>query len=152
MANFLETYKKITSYPLGHFIFNKMIGIKAPFFAKIHPDVLNLQPGLSLIEIKDRRGVRNHIGTIHATAMCTLAELCGGLALDSSIPKHLRWLPKAMNVCYLKKAKGTLRGKCEFDPAIIKVGDIVLPIELKDKHNEIVFTAEITFYVSEKKK
>lgn len=151
MASFLDAYQQITRFPGGKYLFNKLIGFKAPFFARIHPNVLELKRALSVVEIKDRRGVRNHIGSVNAGAMCTLAELSGGLALDAAIPGHLRWLPRSMTVAYLKKAKGTLIARCEFDPQIIHEGDIVVPLEILDPGNELVFTAEITFYISKKK-
>jgi len=80
--------------------------------------------------------------------MCTLAELSGGLALDAAIPKELRWLPRGMTVEYIKKARGTLTARCEFDPQIIQEGDIIVPLEVRDPENDIVFTARITFYIS----
>jgi uncharacterized protein (TIGR00369 family) len=138
--------------PGGRYLFNKLIGIKAPFFAKIHPNVIELGRAMSVIEIPHRHSVKNHIGTVHAGAMCTLAELSGALALDAAIPAELRWLPRAMTVEYLKKATGKLTARCEFDPQIIHAGDIIVPLEVRDPANNLVFTAKITFYISKKKK
>ena len=152
MASFLDSYRKITGFPGGNYLFNKLIGFKAPFFARIHPNVLALKSAHSVVEMKDRRRIRNHIGSVNAGAMCTLAELSGGLALDAAIPHDLRWLPRSMAVAYLKKAKGTLTARCEFDPQMIQEGDIVIPLEIQDPGREVVFTAEITFYISKKKK
>jgi len=152
VSSFLDSYQKITGFPGGKYLFNKLIGFKAPFFARIHPNVLELKSALSVVEMKDRRGIRNHIGSVNAGAMCTLAELSGGLALDAAIPRDLRWLPRSMTVAYLKKAGGTLMARCEFDPQIIREGDIVIPLKILDPTNDVVFTAEITFYISKKKK
>jgi len=152
VSSFLDSYQKIARIPGGKYLFNKLIGLKAPFFARIHPNVLELKRALSIVEIKDRRSIRNHIGSVNAGALCTLAELSGGLALDAAIPHDLRWLPRRMTAAYLKKAKGTLIARCEFDPQIIHEGDIVIPLEITDPGNDIVFTAEITFYISKKKK
>lgn len=151
MADFLERYQQVTGFPFGKFLFNMAIAFRAPFFGKIHPNVVELKPALSIVEMKDRWSIRNHIGTINAGAMCTLAELSAGLAIDSAIPKHLRWLPKGMSVSYLKKGKGTLSAKCQFDPGVLQKGDVVIPLEIKDTENDNVLRAEITFYISEKK-
>ncbi len=151
MANFLDTYRKVTSLPLGHFLFNKGVGFIAPFFGKIRPDIIELYPGLSIVKMKDRRSVRNHIGSINAGAMCTLAELSAGLAVDATIPKDLRWIPKKMTVEYLEKAKGTLEATCQFDENIIKEGDLLIPVRVMNMDNKEVFHAEITFYISKKK-
>jgi acyl-coenzyme A thioesterase PaaI-like protein len=150
MGNFLEIYKKVTSLPLGGYIFNKGIGFVAPFFGKIHPEVVELTPSLCIVRMKDRRGVRNHIGTINAGALCTLAELTAGMALDATIPKQLRWIPKKMSVAYLRKGIGTLEATSSFSENLVREGDINLPVSVKNAANEEVFTAEITFYISQK--
>jgi acyl-coenzyme A thioesterase PaaI-like protein len=112
--------------------------------------VTDLSSGLCKVEIKDRRSIRNHLGTINAGAMCTLSELTGGLAVDASIPSNFRWLPKEMTVNYTKKAKGKLIGLCSFDPNILVPGDIKMPIEIKDESGDTVLKATILFYISER--
>ena len=151
MSKFLNLYNKITGLPLGSFFFNKGIGIVAPFFGKIRPNIIELAPYACKVQIKDRWGVRNHIGTINAGAMCTLAELTGGLAIDASLPDHLRWIPKGMSVQYLLKAKGTLTAICEFDKDVIQEGETVLPVVVTNEKNDKVFVAEITFHISKKR-
>jgi len=150
MANFLATYEKITKLPFGHMLFNKGIGFTAPFFGKIRPNIIELKPTLCIAEMKDRRGLRNHIGTVNAGAMCTLAELVAGLALDAAMPAHLRWIPKKMTVAYLAKGKGTLQAICIFDEHLVRVGDVPVPVSIKNSQRETIFTAEITFHLSEK--
>ncbi len=151
MPRNLQIYRKLTTLPLGHFIFNKAVGFLAPFFGKIHPNVIELKPGLCIVQMKDRWSVRNHIGSINAGAMCTLAELTGGLAVDATLPKDLRWIPKKMTVEYLEKAKGVLEATCRIDGNTIQEGDLVLPISVMNMNHKEVFHAEITFYISKKK-
>ena len=79
MASFLDSYQKITGIPGGRYLFNKLIGIKAPFFARIHPNVVKLEEALSVVEIKDRRGVKNHIGSVNLL-LDFLATFLGRLA------------------------------------------------------------------------
>ena len=150
MTKTLDLYKKISKFPLGNHIFTKGLTFRAPYFSTIHPLVTDLSSGLCKVEIKDRRSIRNHIGTINAGAMCTLSELTGGLAVEASIPSNLRWLPKEMTVNYTKKAKGKLIGLCSFDPNILVPGDIEIPIEVKDESGDIVLKAVILFYISER--
>jgi acyl-coenzyme A thioesterase PaaI-like protein len=147
----LKLYRKLNSLPFGSHIFNLGVSIKAPFFRTIRPNVINLEPSLCKVQMKERWGIKNHIGTINAAAMCTVAELTGGLALDATIPSHLRWLPKGMTVSYLKKAKGIIESTCEFDSSIIQEGDIILPIVLRNVAGQKVFLADITMYISRKK-
>ena len=103
------------------------------------------------VEMKDRRAVRNQIGSINAGAMCTLSELVGGLAVDSSISSKFRWIPKEMTVQYTKKAKGKLTGTCSFDPKVLKLGNIKIPFEIQDESGDTVLKVNILFYISERK-
>ncbi|HAY38694.1 MAG TPA: DUF4442 domain-containing protein [Desulfobacteraceae bacterium] len=150
MNKTLDLYKKISKFPLGNHIFTKGLTFRAPYFSTIHPLVTDLSSGLCKVEIKDRRSIRNHIGTINAGAMCTLSELTGGLAVEASIPSNLRWLPKEMTVNYTKKAKGKLIGLCSFDPNTLVPGDIIMPIDIKDESGDTVLKATILFYISER--
>jgi acyl-coenzyme A thioesterase PaaI-like protein len=62
-----------------------------------------------VIEIAHRRRVQNHIGTVHAIALCNAAEMAAGLCTEASLPPSMRWIPKSMDVKYLAKARGTMR-------------------------------------------
>lgn len=152
MNKTLSLFQKISKFPLGNLLFTKGLTFRAPYFSTIHPLVTNLQTGLCKVEIKERRSIRNHLGTINAGAMCTLSELTGGLAVEVSIPSNLRWIPKEMTVQYTKKANGKLTGICSFDPKILIPGDLRIPLEIKDESGETVLNAIIFFYISERPK
>lgn len=151
MPSIYDSYKKLTRLPAGKFLFSKAIGFGAPFFAKIKPKVIDLRPGYCEVQIRDRRGVRNHIGTINAGALCTLAELTGGMALDSIVPKQMRWIPRSMTVNYLKKATGTITATSSIAQQIAEEGQLNVLVEVRDQASELVFTANIDFYISLKK-
>ena len=147
----LKLYRKLNTLPFGKRLFSLGVSLKAPFFRTIRPYVIELEPSLCKVQMKERWGIKNHIGTVNAAAMCTVAELKGGLALDETIPSDFRWIPKGMTVSYLKKGKGLLVSTCEFDQSIIQEGDIILPVILRDSSDQEVFTANITMYISRKK-
>lgn len=146
----IDQYNRYKKRPFGNWMFNKGIGFSAPFFGKLKPNVILYTAGHCEISMKDRWGIRNHIGTVNAGALCSLAELTGGLTLDSAIDPELRWLPSGMSVAYIKKAKGTLTCKCKLDGTISETGDTVVPLAIVDSSNDTVFTAKISFYVSRK--
>ena len=151
MSNTLALYQRYSRWPFGNRLVSAALGIRAPYFSTIHPLILELAPGLCRVQIKDRRSVRNHFGTIHAGAMCTLSELTGGLAVDASLPQNLRWIPKEMTVRYVKKARGTLTAICSFEPGILVPGDVPIPLQIMDSSGESVLHASILFYISERK-
>lgn len=151
METTLNLYERFARFPFGSVLFSRALTIRAPYFSTIHPHITDLRRGYCRVEIKDRRAIHNHIGSIHAGALCTLSELTGGLAVDASIPSNLRWIPREMTVQYTKKAKGDLIGECSVDPDILFPGDVKVPLDIKDKMGDTVLKAVIVFYISERK-
>ena len=127
-------------------------------YAKVNEDVLNEELIDSLIEDvreeetnewldyleetktvfsvpkKNQKKVHNHIGTVHAIAMCNAAELAGGMATDVSIPSGARWIPQGMTVEYLAKAKTDLRVVCDVEEVdFSQPGKIIVSVAAFDK-------------------
>ncbi|MFT5699758.1 MAG: acyl-coenzyme A thioesterase PaaI-like protein [Desulforhopalus sp.] len=153
MNSVLNIYQTCLKFPFGKWIFSKMISFKAPYFGSIKPVFVELQPGYSKIHLKKRRSVTNHLGTVHAIAMCNVSELAAGTMLEASIPEHMRWIPKGMTVSYQKLAKTDLIAECSASVAAMNVtGEFPMEIEVRDKAGEEVFHATIVMYLSEKKK
>lgn len=146
----MELYRSFQKFPLGNYLFLKAVCLKAPYFSSIKPELLHFNEGEIEIKLPKRKAVYNHIGTVHAIAMCNLAELCGGLCIDSVIPKDKRWIPKGMSVDYLAKATTSLIGKCKVSKDSIQLGDNKVLVEVFDSSEKIVFRANINMYVSEK--
>ncbi len=151
MTSTLALYERFKRYPLGGALFNLGLTLRAPYFSTIHPQVVDLRRGHCRAVIKDRRAIRNHLGSIHAGALCTLSELTGGLAVEATLPPGLRWIPTQMTVHYVKKARGKLVGECAIDPSTMVPGEAKVPLEIKDGAGDTVLRAEIVFKVSERK-
>ena len=98
-------WERLENMPFGKTLFSRVICWKAPYFASISPCIEEFRPGFARVSMKKRRAVQNHIGTVHAIAMCNLAEMAAGTLTEISIPASMRWLPKGMQVEYLKKAE-----------------------------------------------
>ncbi|MBD9516648.1 hotdog fold domain-containing protein [Pseudomonas sp. PDM22] len=129
--------------------FSAMIGQVAPYFSTIAPQFVELRPGYAEVTFPKRREVLNHIGTVHAIALCNAAELVAGTLTDVSIPKGRRWIPRGMTVEYLAKAEGDVRAVA--DGLAIdwnQEGDITVPV-LAYVGDKKVFRADITMYVSQ---
>jgi acyl-coenzyme A thioesterase PaaI-like protein len=101
-------YRTLDRLPKGRRIFSYAFSRKARFFRTIRPTFLELRPHLARVRVPDRKAVHNHIGTIHAIAVCNgLEAAMGGLA-EATVPTGMRWLPKRMEVDYLAKASSDL--------------------------------------------
>lgn len=152
-ASVLQLYNRITRKPFGHWLFSRLICFKAPYFGSIKPRMTVLEPNRAEATIAHRRSVTNHLGTVHAIALCNLAEFTGGLMTDVSIPASMRWIPKGMSVEYLKKAVGTQRGVAtpEFPPyESAESYELLVNVVVTDPQSDVVFKARISMWVSPK--
>lgn len=152
-TNVLQMYRNLDRRPFGQWLFSKLVCFKAPYFGSIKPRMTLLEPNRGEATIRHRRSVTNHLGTVHAIALCNLAEFVGGLATDVSIPASMRWIPKGMAVEYLKKAIGTQHAVAtpEFAPRESAEGyELPMNVVVTDPQGDVVFKAIISMWVSPK--
>ncbi len=143
MSQFLTMFQQ-----MGTEAFSKGIGQVAPYFATIDPEITEYRPGYCELILRNQKKVHNHIGTIHAIAMCNAAELVAGMTTDASIPDGARWIPQGMTVQYLAKAKTDLRVVCDAGGVdFSQPGAIVVPVAAFDADGSKCFTADITMNV-----
>jgi len=90
---------RLLDFALGSTI--KFIGT-----AGLHCEELSEQR--SVFSLKNRKKVRNHIGTVHAAATSLLAETASGMALGMNIPDDKVPLLKTMHINYVKRSTGNL--------------------------------------------
>jgi acyl-coenzyme A thioesterase PaaI-like protein len=149
MPNPAELFEKFSRVPLGRKLFSRAVTLVAPYFASIAPTFRALEPGRAEVAMKNRRSVHNHIGTVHAIAMCNLCEIAAGTMIEASLPKSLRWIPRGMTVRYLKKAETDLVARTRMDAVAADfVGDLTLPVQVFDARDQVVMEADIVMYVS----
>lgn len=148
----VQLFGRLQKLPAGKTLFTKAVCMKAPYFSSIHPRFEVVEPKFVKVSMPKRHSILNHLGTVHAIAMCNLAELTGGVMTDISIEKNARWIPSGMTVKYIKKATTDLYGIAD-GRAIdwSKRGDFVIPVQVFNQQDELVFTADITMKVSDKK-
>lgn len=149
--NLLTTYRRLAALPGGKRLFSAAVSRKAPYFATIKPVIEDLREGHIEVSMVKRRSVQNHIGTVHAIACCNLCEVAAGTLIEATLPRHLRWIPKGMTVRYLKKAETDLTASIDIDMAAMSaVGDVIMPVQVKDSRGVVVVEADINMYVSHK--
>jgi len=148
MNQTLELYRST-----GNKEFTQIITEFAPYFSTINPMFIELKPGYAEIMLPNTKNVHNHLGTVHAIAMCNAAELVAGMMTEVSIPDTYRWIPVGMTVKYLKKAKTDLTTVAREDGIDWSaLGEINVPVSVFDTDGDEVFSAVITMSVSLKKK
>jgi acyl-coenzyme A thioesterase PaaI-like protein len=147
----LRLWRRLGGTPTGRWLFSRIVCLKAPYFGSIRPLLLALEPGRCEAELRQRRRIQNHIGTVHAIALCNLAELCAGLVTDASIPDDMRWIPKGMEVRYLAKARGRIvaRAAPRTAPASsAEPYELVIGVTLEDRAGTAVAAADITMWLT----
>lgn len=128
--------------------FSKMACQMAPYFTTINPLIAELRQGAATVKVPFCREITNHLGTVHAIALCNAAELAAGMMTNVSIPGGARWIPKGMAVEYLAKAKSEVTAMALGDEIDWNSeGDKLVPVEIRDSEGKAVFTARITMNV-----
>ena len=150
----LKAWRRLSPRPGGRWLFSRIVCLKAPYFGSIRPRFVDLQPGRCEVRIRNRRAVRNHLGTVNAIAMCCMAELAAGTMIDATLPPTHRWIPRGMTVEYLKKAATDLRAVAEFEPGL-QLGngaaEVPVLVRVMNPQDEVVFRAVIKMWVSPRK-
>jgi acyl-coenzyme A thioesterase PaaI-like protein len=110
--------------------------------------VTELRANAATVQVPFRREITNHLGTVHAIAMCNAAELAAGMMTDVSIPASARWIPKGMTVEYLAKAKTDVTAVASGEGVDWQSeGDKIVTVDIHDTEGKHVFTARITMNV-----
>jgi acyl-coenzyme A thioesterase PaaI-like protein len=153
MPTALALFERLGGSAPGRWLFSRIVCWRAPYFASIAPRVEALAPGRCVVRLRDRRRVHNHLGTVHAIALCNAAELAAGLATDATIDKTLRWIPNGMQVNYLKPARGTLTATANV-PSIGDVGaghECPVTVDIRNAADESVFGASISMWITRRR-
>lgn len=108
-------WDRLVKVPGGRRVFSKIVGLAAPYSGSIGAIVEELGVGRARVSLADRRAVRQHLGSVHAIALCNLAELCGNLAVAYSLPEGMRFIVAGLAIDYVKKARGTIVAETAVD-------------------------------------
>jgi acyl-coenzyme A thioesterase PaaI-like protein len=146
----LRLFQRLGGSAPGRWLYSRLICARAPYFRSIAPRVDVLEPGRCVVRMRDRRAVHNHIGSVHAIALCNMAELAGGLATDATIPAAMRWIPKGMRVRYLAKARGVMTATAIISAiaAARSAHDQSVHVDVHDASGRLVFDADIAMWIS----
>jgi acyl-coenzyme A thioesterase PaaI-like protein len=132
MSQVLTLWKKTRAIPVvGPWAFSFAFGQKAPYFATIRPRFTVLEPNHAELVIPKRRRVHNHLGTVHAIALCNGLEAAMGALAEVTIPSDKRWIPKGMEVAYTAKATSDITCIAETNPEQWTSDDPDLPVRVR---------------------
>ena len=152
MAHVMDLYTRTTRLPAGNRIFSMLFALKAPYFASVRPRFVELRPNYAELTIRKRRGVQNHIGTVHVIAICNGLEAAMGALAEATVPAHKRWIPKGMSVEYAAKATSDITCIAETDPDAWTGDGPDLPVRVRGVRDDgtVVVEGVIRLWVTEK--
>ncbi len=143
MSNYLDAFNQA-----GAEKFAALICKTAPYFSTIDPVFTEFSRDRVELLLKNQEKVHNHLGTVHAIAICNAAELAAGLFTDISIPDGARWIPVGMTVRYLAKAKSDLKvATQQSDVDFSAGGNQIIKVAATDDDNTVVADFEITMNI-----
>ena len=131
-----------------------------PFAGHAFVTIDEIGPGHATAHIEDVNEVKNHINTIHAGALFTLAETASGAAMAGTLGERLmqlRPVAKDASIAYKKIAKGTIvaTGRASLSPEEAKstldeAGKVVfvVDVDLTDDSGDIVAQVSVNWHVS----
>lgn len=154
MTKLATLWDKTNGLPMGRKIFSIAYSQAAPYFGSIHATVTEMRPNYGEVTIPKRRSVTNHIGTVHAIALCNGVEMAMGALAEMSVPKDKRWLPKGMDIMYTGMADSDITCIAETDPEQWTSDNPDLPVRVKcvTTEGKVVLEGVIKLWVTPKKK
>jgi acyl-coenzyme A thioesterase PaaI-like protein len=155
MPSVLTLWNTLDRLPRGERLFSFAFARKAPYFATIRPRFTVIEPNRAELVIPKRRRVHNHLGTVHAIALCNGLEAAMGALAEVTIPPDKRWIPKGMTVAYTAKATSDITCIAETDagqwaPDALPGDGFELPVRVRGVRDdgEVVIEGEIRLWVT----
>jgi len=145
-------WRRLSCRPGGKWLFSRVLGLTVPYTGRLGARVQALAPGHCVVTLRDRRKVRNHLGSVHAMALGNLGEMVTGLALMNSLPDNTRGILTGFSIRYLKKARGILTAECRCDiPNSSDSRELTLAGDIRDASGDTVATAEARWLIGPEK-
>lgn len=156
MSQVLTLWRTANRLPLvpevGRRAFSLAFAQKAPYFASVRPRFAEIRPNYAELVVPKRRGVHNHLGTVHAIALCNGLEAAMGALAEASIPAGKRWIPKGMEVAYTAKATSDITCIAETDAGQWTGDHPDLPVRVRGVRDDgtVVIEGTIRLWVTER--
>ncbi len=158
LFNIVSNINKLPT-PLKVRTLTMFFGRVIPFAGTSNIQIEELNQDRSVLIVKNKKKVQNHIKGVHAAAMALLAESATGYLCGMNCPDDKLLLIKSMNLNYVRRAKGDLKAVAELteeqrqNMINNEKGDISVKITVTDEDNKEPLTCEMIWaWVPKKRK
>ncbi len=155
MPSVLSLWTTLSRVPRGDRVFSFAFARKAPYFATVRPRFTVLEPHRAELVLRNRRRVHNHLGTVHAIALCNGLEAAMGALAEATIPAGKRWIPRGMTVAYTAKATSDITcvaltgpGQWSAEALPDTGGEVAVGVRGVRDDGEVVVEGEIRLWVT----
>ena len=144
----MEKWQRAKGSNFGRWIFSRAIGRFAPYTGTIGARIEELEPGRSLVAMRDRKSIRNHLNSIHAVALTNLVELTGSLSIIASLPADTRMIPIRLEIDFVKKGRGlmTAEATCVI-PSSNEKAELPASVVIRDQSQEEIARGRVTVVI-----
>jgi acyl-coenzyme A thioesterase PaaI-like protein len=137
-------WTRLAPLPGGRWLFSKLLGLMVPYTGALGARVELLEPGHAVVSLAERRGVRNHLRSVHAVALANLGEVTSGLAMLVGLPPEVRGIVTHLGIEYRKKARGLLTAESRIAiPEVPGTVEHEVTAEIRDEQQELVAVATV---------
>lgn len=131
MVEMVGLWNRARRVPFGRQVFSVMFSRRAPYFRTVRPTFVVVEPNRVELTVRNRRAVQNHLGTMHAMALCNGLEAAMGALAEATVPSEKRWIPRGFEVRYLAKVEDQVRCIAETDPSVWTGSHPKVPVQVR---------------------
>ncbi len=161
MANSFSSFvSKVHKAPkfMQSFLLTTLFNSKVKFARTTGIKIEQVTHQQTILTLKNKKSVQNHIGGIHAIAAAVLAESATGIVVGVNVPDDRVPLLKSMTIEYQRRMQGNLKAVANLTLEQVTLieqeekGDITVPVIITDDSGQMPIVCNMEWaWVSKKR-